>query len=196
MNTEPHKFTKFIGASPRKALVAVIVSALALALILILILRGRESKTDGLAPPILGSGGEQPLRSNPDREYTSDKYSFSLSYPENLRLTLFEEENGETLVFQGPAARDGFQIFIVPYSRGDSIDAGSVTAVFPDTEIHDSQAVDIDGARGVMFFGKSDTIGKTREVWFAHRGYLYVVTTYADLDAWLSQVFSTWKFAK
>jgi hypothetical protein len=36
------------------------------------------------------------------------------------------------------------------------------------------------------FFGHNDAMGDTREVWLVHGGFLYEVTTYEPLDAWLT----------
>ena len=45
-----------------------------------------------------------------------------------------------------------------------------------------------------MFFSKNGLMGDTREVWFTHGGYLYEVTTYKELDPWLSGIMASWKF--
>jgi hypothetical protein len=45
-----------------------------------------------------------------------------------------------------------------------------------------------------MFFGRNSIMGDTREVWFVHSGSLFEVTTYKELDAWLSQIMATWKW--
>ena len=37
-------------------------------------------------------------------------------------------------------------------------------------------------------------MGDAREVWFIKNGFLYEVTTYKELDAWLASIMQTWKF--
>ena len=37
-------------------------------------------------------------------------------------------------------------------------------------------------------------MGDTREVWFINNGFLYEVATYKNLDAWLAELMSNWKF--
>jgi hypothetical protein len=45
-----------------------------------------------------------------------------------------------------------------------------------------------------MFFSQNPVMGETREVWFIKDGYLYEVTTYRELDSWLSQIMATWQW--
>jgi hypothetical protein len=33
-----------------------------------------------------------------------------------------------------------------------------------------------------------------REIWFIHGGFLYEVTTYKQLDSWLTPIMQTWQF--
>ena len=50
-------------------------------------------------------------------------------------------------------------------------------------------------ANGQPFFFSEDVIGnKTREVWFIKDGFLYEISTRAELDTWLAQILSTWRF--
>jgi hypothetical protein len=54
----------------------------------------------------------------------------------------------------------------------------------------------IDGASGIAFFGFDARVGQTREIWFIHNHFLYEVTTYKELDSWLNEIMSTWRFTK
>jgi hypothetical protein len=42
--------------------------------------------------------------------------------------------------------------------------------------------------------GNVPDIGDTREVWFIRGGFLYEVATYKELEPWLTEIMSTWKF--
>ena len=49
-------------------------------------------------------------------EYRNTTYSFSLLYPESLKVSeLAEREGAITITFQNVAEQKGFQIFIIPY---------------------------------------------------------------------------------
>jgi hypothetical protein len=54
--------------------------------------------------------------------------------------------------------------------------------------------VTIDGVPATMFFGSNSIMGDTREIWFIHGGFLYEVTTYKQLDSWLTPIMQTWQF--
>jgi hypothetical protein len=54
--------------------------------------------------------------------------------------------------------------------------------------------VTVDGARGIEFFSNAPRMNDTREVCFIHGGFLYEVTTYKELDAWLQPILQSWQF--
>jgi hypothetical protein len=58
----------------------------------------------------------------------------------------------------------------------------------------DPTEVVVDGARGIKFFSKAPRMNDTREVWFIYNGFLYEVTTYKELDAWLQPILQSWQF--
>lgn len=64
----------------------------------------------------------------------------------------------------------------------------------PSGVFKEPKGVTIDGAQGTMFFGYNKTMGDTREIWFIRDGFLYEVTTYKELDDWISSIMQTWTF--
>jgi hypothetical protein len=52
----------------------------------------------------------------------------------------------------------------------------------------------LDGSRGVAFHGFDAKIGQTYEVWFIRDHFLYEITTYKELEPWLNEIVSTWRF--
>ena len=48
--------------------------------------------------------------------------------------------------------------------------------------------------KATAFYGHNDAMGDTREVWFIRGGFLYEDATYKELEPWLSEIMSTWKF--
>lgn len=137
--------------------------------------------------------------------YVHQDPNFILSYPDDLTATSSVDADGsETIVFGGPSQPDmtadhlGFQIFISPYNESAPINQEFVKAAFPLLSIEDPVQV-VFGANGdlngLVFMSTDPTIGRTRELWLAHEGYLYQVTTYAALDSWLAEIFKTLKFS-
>ena len=58
----------------------------------------------------------------------------------------------------------------------------------------DAKETLVGGVPAKSFFGYNDAMGDTLEVWLIHGGFLYEVTTYKPLDAWLTPILQTWKF--
>jgi hypothetical protein len=52
------------------------------------------------------------------------------------------------------------------------------------------------GVPALSFHGFDAAMGQMYEVWFIHGGFLYEVSTYKELEAWLNQILSTWRFTK
>ena len=139
-----------------------------------------------------------PTAQTPDgfAPYANAHYHFALAYPKNLAVTEHTENGGAmTITFEDAAGEQSFQIFVLPYS-GTQIDAARFKLDEPSGVMDSPTDVLVDGARATMFFGRNSIMGDTREVWCIHGGFLYEVTTYKDLDPWLAQIMSTWKWAK
>ena len=126
-------------------------------------------------------------------EYKSWIFKFSLLYPDDLRVREYSEGRGTTIAFQSEKTGRGFQIFVVPYLE-DHITQERFKSDVPSGVIQDQQEILIDGARATMFYSQNAVMGDTREVWFIKNGFLYEVTTYRDLDLWLSNIMQSWQF--
>ncbi len=155
-------------------------------------------------------GSEDPLASAPRlsegvivgaganaKTFTHSKIGFSLEYPSELSVVEFDEGQGaRTILFQKPGKQFGFQIFAVPY-EGDTITPERIAKDIPSRVLKDPVEVILGGnTRASVFWSESPTIGETREVWFIRNGYLFEVTTYAELDTWLADILSTLEFSK
>lgn len=135
---------------------------------------------------------EAPLADS--KEYRNEAFKFSLHYPKNLTFTEYKEQgDAMTTVFESADAEWGFQVYVTPYS-GTTITKERFALDSPSGVFKEPLEVLIDGQRATIFFGKNSIMGETREVWIIHGGYLYEVSTYSDLDAWLGSIMSTWKF--
>jgi hypothetical protein len=86
-----------------------------------------------------------------------------------------------------------FQVYVSPDSDSGITDA-RFTLDEPSGVKIDPTDVIVAGARGIEFFSNAPRLNDTREVWFIHGGFLYEVTTYKELDAWLKPTMQSWNF--
>lgn len=127
------------------------------------------------------------------RLYRSPLLRFELRYPGDVQIREYSAGNTSTITFEDQKGEKGFQVFVVPY-EGATISEERFKMDIPSEVIKEPTAIVIDGAPATMFFSSNAMFGETREVWFIHNGFLYEVTTYKDLDPWLSAIMTTWKF--
>jgi hypothetical protein len=80
-----------------------------------------------------------------------------------------------------------------PYS-GTQITQAQLELDEPSGVVQDRTDTTVAGVQAITFFGHNDEIGDTREVWFIHSGFLYEVTTYKELNAWLQPIIQSWRF--
>ena len=130
--------------------------------------------------------------------YVHPSPAFSLEYSRGLKASAFNEgDGGQTIVFQGEE-KTGFQIFISPY-EGGGITESRILQDLPEAIIEEPTRVILNPeaenpTEALIFWSNDPAIGKTREVWFAEGDYIYEITTYAHLDAWLAGLMATWQF--
>lgn len=142
------------------------------------------------------------------QRYLNHEYGFSLEYPKSWSAKTFQEENiGKTILFQG-GEREGFQIFITPFYEGlekapqyqrldDLLTRERILRDLPSAVIEGPMEVLIGPSknlRALLFWSEDPLIGRTREVWFVQKGYLYEVTAYAQIDELLAGIMSTFVF--
>ena len=84
-------------------------------------------------------------------------------------------------------------MYVTPYNK-TQIDTEQFKLDEPSGVYLQPTDVIIDGAPATMFFSTNTDMGNTREVWFVKNGFLYEVTSYKELDAWLAGIMRTWKF--
>lgn len=133
----------------------------------------------------------------PDRNllYKNSHYQFSLRYPPELIFQEFDEgEGATTIVFQKKDdEKVGFQIYITPYAEstitGERIlyDTSGTVSDLKEEYLRDDFLV-------ATFFSHAPLLGDIREIWFLNGGYLFEVTTYAELDTWVRDIVKTVKF--
>ena len=126
--------------------------------------------------------------------YKSTLYHFEVTYPSSLGQVSDRDEGkgAHSIVFDDGKDKT-FQVFVTPYS-GTTIGRDRFLADEPSGVMTGQQDVVIDGVRGTKFYSTANSIGDTVEVWFIHGGYLYEALSYKELEPWLAQIMSTWKF--
>lgn len=145
-------------------------------------------------------------------KFVHEKYGFSFRYPKEYTITPYLEGDGaESIVFQGPSVilngseeSQGFQIFITPFEETPKLGEPLLTTErilqdVPHAVLDGVQEIFIGAASGqnhraLLFWSEDPQIGRTREVWFVHGGYLYEITAYAEMDELLAGIMSTWRF--
>jgi hypothetical protein len=133
--------------------------------------------------------------------YTNEQYGFSLFYPSELQVREYAEAGGaRTISFEDTSGAYGFQIYVTPYGE-DTVSPERFRLDVPSGVMKEPTDIVIDGTQATMFWSTNAVMGDVREVWFIYpepgRGapsFLYEVTTYADLDQWLSQIMQSWEF--
>jgi hypothetical protein len=98
-----------------------------------------------------------------------------------------------TVEFQKEAGDPGFQIYVAPIT-GNRITEERFRMDEPSGVRRDDKEASVDGAPGIAFHGFDPRIGQTYEVWFIKDNLLYEVVTYKQLEAWLNDILSAWRF--
>ncbi len=128
------------------------------------------------------------------RTYMNKKYGFSLRYPNELQVIERKEgADADSITFDNADGSRGFQIFIVKYGE-PQITKSRIDLDTKKGGEGDPVEIVLPATRALMFFSRDPMFGRLREVWFIRGGYLYEVTTYAELEAWLSEILTTLKF--
>lgn len=152
--------------------------------------------------------GKQLILGDDFQKYVNRKYGFSLEYPRGWSVENFDEQDGaETIVFSG-GDQSGFQVFIAPFygdadeipkfqRLDDLLTEERILRDLPSAVIDDSLEILIGpnrDQRALLFWSDDPTIGRTREVWLVHNGYLYEITGYPQIDELLAGIMHTWTF--
>ena len=134
--------------------------------------------------------------------YNDDIYDFSFRFPDGLRAQKFPEKSGDLILIEGIGEKV-FQVFISPFDEPSSkLTPERIKGDLPDMEVISPQQIVVgDGKIPALMFNSRHQSGDTREVWFVwpsdpqpHGNYLYQISAYADLDAFLGPILETWRF--
>ena len=132
--------------------------------------------------------------------YTHAEPGFSFRYPRAFRANeIPQAEDSALLLVEDPThARQGFQVFSMPYDEAGPLTVARIRADVPNKVMEDVHTVQVDGVEALAFLSDDDThnqgLGRLFEVWTVHHGVLYQLATYPDLAELLAQVLRTWTF--
>jgi hypothetical protein len=128
------------------------------------------------------------------KEYRNKHYGFSVYYPAEIPpQELPDRDDQLTVLFQGAAGQPGFEIYVAP-TKDTKITSQRFRLDEPSGIIREQHDTTIDGVPATTFFGFNAAVGETREIWFIHNHFLFEVTTYKELEPWLNEIMSTWRF--
>lgn len=122
--------------------------------------------------------------------------SFSFRYPKGWSINSFTEADGSEVVVaqeQG-GGQKSFQVTARDFDEDAPITKERILQDLPDMLIENPQTITVSGVQMLIFFSDEESLGKTREVWFSHSGYLYQASAKAELDELLSRVMAGWRF--
>jgi hypothetical protein len=129
--------------------------------------------------------------------YTHAELGFSFRYPRAFRVNEIPQAEGSALLLvEDPArARQGFQVFSMPYDEEGPLTEARIRQDVPDITMENAQPFRVAGEPGISFVQlQTPDVGTTYEVWFVHNGTLYEVATYAAHAADLHAILTTWQF--
>lgn len=132
--------------------------------------------------------------------YRNEAYGFTFRYPADFTVTSMPIDGGDVVLVQNTKKNIGVQILITGTEEGVSeVTEADIKASLPELLVQDSQPLllgeDGSSGKGLAFVSDNESFGgKSREVWFVYGGYLYQISTYAELDEFLKGLFATWQF--
>lgn len=128
--------------------------------------------------------------------YISTDSSYRLTTPADFTSSALSQDDGsETAIFVGSTATRNFQIYSSDYASDAPLTPQEIAKNIPDLLIEKPETIAVDGAQGVAFIsGPKDGTLRTREIWFAHGGKLYQITTFKEFDDQMVDILSTWKW--
>ena len=190
------------------------IGAAALVVVLGIVIAKKSGTEEGAAPGSIALGTwatdreaeqiEQEFNEQVDttgwKVFDASTYGFKFRYPSDFKVGRFLQGEGEMIVVQNPAKKIGFQIYIENVEEDINMTPERIKQDIQDVRILDYEPMVFKtegGRQGLSFISDSkDFGGRSREIWFTHKGVLYQISTYAYADAFLQKVLGTWEFYK
>lgn len=131
------------------------------------------------------------------QRYQNNDYHFSLNYPKGFLTTQqnFQDQTGSQILLYAPKMKQGFQITIYSFDEPGPLTKERILMDIPDIEITNETTIVIGNNIPTLAFESTDeVVGKTYDVWFVSKGYMYQIETYQTFKDQLLAILATWKF--
>ena len=171
-----------------------------------LLMGGRSNDSSNGSLLMQGSGGqENSVPDVPDGAsfiaessvlYTHPQKKFSVKYPPELNPVLNRVDENEALIFdlKDAGGKSGFQIVISSFDEEGALTEKRIKDDLPDLPMQNVRIASVAGVQSIAFRSHDDTLGNLFEIWFAHRGDLYQITTYEQYTQTMLKILETWRF--
>jgi hypothetical protein len=126
--------------------------------------------------------------------YSHQRLGFSFDMPEGFSIGEFDnpvDESETVLVQKGDV---GFQLVITPFDEDVILTEEVIRGDLPDIVIEQPIQIQVNNAIALAFISESESLGKTREVWWIYRGHLYQISTYTEFDEVMVEILESWSF--
>lgn len=132
------------------------------------------------------------------KQFRHPRLGFTLELPEGFSAGKFDEEEngavGETALVRGPDGEQ-LQIYATAFEEEGQITPERIRKDLPNLVISTPQQVVLHGGmQALAFLSENESLGKTQEIWFAHNGFLYQLTTTAPLSKDVAGIIGSMKF--
>lgn len=191
----------------RHAYIVVSLVIIGLAVAAALVWRARSGGSGSQNAPVLDASTTA-ARANeaqklPDQNlsqtYANQTYGFSLKYLAGLKTREFADPSGtgDVVLIADFKTGYGMQILITPWTGPADLTADYIKTQLPNLQIVEPQTITVGStgraASGVSFMDGTGS-GANRQIWFAHGGDMYQITSPADFDPVLRDIMGTWTF--
>ena len=177
----------------KSKIIIIAVVFIALFAALVLKFQGRKS-LDPREQASLTQGGLAPTFET----FTDEAGRFSFQYAKEFLVSAQSMGDvGDTILMHDPRSKLEIQIVVMPFDEEDPLTRERILLDVPDIIIEGEQNVLIGVKKDVsalLFSSRDSDVGNTKEVWFAHAGFLYQVSTLAENEAELGKFLEEWKF--
>ena len=148
-----------------------------------------------LSPAVATQTGQIASTGNNTSTYRNGTYDFGLTFPSDLFVHEYDEGEGtRSIAFEKEGEHLGFQMFITPDPYGP-VTLPGIQSAFPALKMQGTESLTIGtGTPALAFASSVQGFGSTSELWFAHDGYLFEISTYPNLGPWLAQIIDTIRF--
>jgi len=127
--------------------------------------------------------------------YFHQNPNFSFQKPEGFTIGEVDEGGGsKSIIVQNTDTGLGFQIFVSPFDEDINVlTENRIRQDLPSLIIDKPQKIQVNESEGLAFVSQNQSFGKSREVWFVHKSFLYQMSTYIESEALLQKVLETFE---